>query len=292
LPASIVIAIVREMKFAQLLLCILVVTTPVLARGELSGSKSDLLRLVLIDDKTEKRLGPFPYDRSIIAQAIRACRKQEVKGVILKYFFDQPKSTSGDEELAQALKTLPVLLQARLDPDETHPNPLPNAAIFPGFQGKGDKLLGADSGWLPLPALARTAWGLGFADMRGEREVLLVPMVERYRGKPVRSLTLAALQLIFGGTPVVVEGKRLDYNGKSLPLNTYSEARIELPSTDDSSPISFADLIDGKVNQLKGRYVVLGYEGSQDPKFNTSIGRIGAHRLFFYGLRYLYRQQL
>ena len=54
---------------------------------------------VFIDARTEARLGPFPYDRAVIAEALTALEKLGAKGVVLKFFLDQPKG-KGDDALA------------------------------------------------------------------------------------------------------------------------------------------------------------------------------------------------
>src|ERR1700741_1748893 len=80
---------------------------------------------VFVDDATEQALGPFPYDRGLYAQAIESLRQAGAKAVVIKYFLDQAKPGDGDDQLAAEMKKIPVLLQARLDNSESHPNPLP-----------------------------------------------------------------------------------------------------------------------------------------------------------------------
>lgn len=81
------------------LLLLIFIATPVIAHA-VQPAPTDPLRFVLIDQKTEAELGPFPYDRSKIAQAITICHAAGAKGVVLKYFIDQPKSQHGDDALA------------------------------------------------------------------------------------------------------------------------------------------------------------------------------------------------
>lgn len=92
---------------------------------------------VFIDAKTEKSLGPFPYDRLKTAQAIAKLHEYGAKGVVIKYFIDQPRPGTGDDALALEFKKIPVLLQAQFDESEKTPNPLPaHFNISNQLQGK------------------------------------------------------------------------------------------------------------------------------------------------------------
>src|SRR5205085_2750182 len=81
---------------------------------------------VFIDTKTEKRLGPFPYDRAVLAKAIDKAVESQARGVVLKFFIDKPKTADGDRALVVAAKRTKLLVQARLDDSEPNPNPLPD----------------------------------------------------------------------------------------------------------------------------------------------------------------------
>src|SRR5690242_6326838 len=87
--------------------------------------------VVFIDAASEAKFGTFPLDRSILAEAIRQAASLGAKGVVLKFFFDQPKSEVSDLSLEQALTNTPVLLQARIDDSQVQPNALPNHFTFP-----------------------------------------------------------------------------------------------------------------------------------------------------------------
>src|SRR4051812_42825563 len=80
--------------------------------------------VVFIDVKTERLLGPFPYDRSIYARAINKAASSGARGVILKFFIDQPKGEAGDRALVVAVGGTKVILQAMLDDKEAAPNEL------------------------------------------------------------------------------------------------------------------------------------------------------------------------
>src|SRR5689334_20798336 len=81
--------------------------------------------VVLIDRATERALGEFPYDRAVYARGIEALGRARVRGVVLKFFIDRAKTAEGDAALAEAMRKMKLVLQARLDAAEARPNALP-----------------------------------------------------------------------------------------------------------------------------------------------------------------------
>src|SRR6059036_2240788 len=103
---------------------------------------------VFIDTKTENALGPFPYDRAVLAKAIDKAVESGARGVVLKLFIDKPRTVDGDRALVNAAKRTKLILQARIDNNEPTPNPLANRfALHMPIDGK---MLSGKSGWLPL----------------------------------------------------------------------------------------------------------------------------------------------
>ena len=86
--------------------------------------------VVFIDARSEAALGPFPYDRDVYDKGIEALAAAKARGVVLKFFIDRPKSDEGDKALGEAMGKVKVILQARLDPEEAHPNPLPERFVL------------------------------------------------------------------------------------------------------------------------------------------------------------------
>ena len=66
-------------------------------------SSASIFVPIFIDARSDARLGPFPYDRAVYANALMAFEKLGAKGVVLKFFIDQPKG-NGDDALAMAMK--------------------------------------------------------------------------------------------------------------------------------------------------------------------------------------------
>lgn len=249
---------------------------------------------VFIDAKTEKSLGLFPYDRLKTAQVIAKLREYGAKGVVIKYFIDQPRSGSGDDALALEIKKIPVLLQAQFDEFEKTPNPLPeHFNISDQVQGNRNNLLSGKSGWIPLGKLIQGCAGIGFVDIANPNKQL-VPLVVKYQSMLVPSLWLAILELLEDKKAKIIIGKEATIGNLVIPLNEAGEASYELPAKDIINSLSFIDILEGKVDQkrLKGKIVILGVDVKTIPTFETKIGMIGTHRLFYHSLRGLLRGRL
>ena len=221
---------------------------------------------VFIDARTEAKLGPFPYDRAVLASAMTAFEKLGAKGVVMKFFLDQAKS-NGDSALAAAMAKLPTVLQARCDDTEARPNAL-DARFSSVANLKMQFAVSCKSGWIPLPVLQSTAADVCFIDQSVPDTA---PIHERYQGRAVKSLYTCALALA---------GKSATSTGlTSAPwMDLYEAPRIDV--------ISLIDVLDGKTERGKiaGKVVVFGYEGPKAPMFDTAIGRHSAHRLFMVNL--------
>ncbi len=248
---------------------------------------------VFVDDATEKELGPFPYDRSKYAEVISILREAKAKAVVLKYFLDRAKPGAGDDELSAEIKKIPVLLQARLDPGEPQPHPLP-VRFGLGSRVKGDThaLLYAKSGWIPLEKFSLGCAGIGFVDIASKNDVLNIPMVLKYKDTLVPSLELAALELAFGEPAQILLGDKVIMAGHSLPVDPSGQVRAKLPAKDQIDSISFVDVIQGNFDRKRvaGKIVILGFDAKETPVLATSLGPLRIHRLFYYSLKSLNEQ--
>jgi CHASE2 domain-containing sensor protein len=245
--------------------------------------------LVLIDAASEKRMGSFPIDRKIVAQAINTLKEAGVTGVVLQFFYDQPaKDAESDAALAEAIAQTKTLLQARMDDAEFGENPLPAKFRVNNIKGAYKTDLSGSSGWIPLPVFARSAHDIGFVDINEPDEV---PMVVKYQDHDVNSLTLAALELATGETAEILSGNRVKLGAKSLSLSADNQVSIKLES-DKIDYVSFADVVDGKIDatRLRGKVVVIGYDGAKIESVKTGAGPIKAHRFFYLGLLDVWRQ--
>jgi len=76
--------------------------------------------IVFIDADMELSYGPVPLKRQLLANAIEKLADAGAKGIVLKFFLDQ----ADDQSIANALASIPVVLQARIDDREPSPNHL------------------------------------------------------------------------------------------------------------------------------------------------------------------------
>ena len=250
--------------------------------------------LVLIDSASEKQLGGFPIDRALIAKAITVLKQAGARAVVLKFFYDQPsKSPESDEALAGAIGSIKTLLQARIDEAELPANPLPARFITGAVTGNFKSSLTGTSGWIPLAPFAAAAFDVGFVDIASPDSV---PMIESYQNKPVKSLTLAALEIAARETAKIDSGVRVTLGKKSVVLTEDNQVVLKLSSVALPDYVSFTALLDGKINsaqlqeKFRDKVVVIGYDGEKMHFLTTNAGLVKAHRLFYLGLLDVYRQ--
>lgn len=247
--------------------------------------------LVLIDAASEKQLGGFPVDRKIVAQAVTALKAAGAKGVVLKFFYDQPaKLPESDKALAEAISSTKTLLQARIDEAEFGPNPLPSKFVMDKTETNLRSAFAGDNGWIPMPQFANAAHDIGFVDITTSERV---PMVESYKNTPVNSLTLAALELATGETGQIDNGARLSLGSKSVALTADNQVALKLNTNEKLDYINFSDVLEGNaatMSRVRGKVVVIAYDGIKAESINTNAGLIKAHRLFYMGLLDVWRQ--
>ena len=253
----------------------------------LSGASfTDAFAVVFIDRASEAKFGPYPLDRAILAKAIRQAGNLGAKGVVLKFFLDQPTSERSDPLLEQAMTNTPVLLQARIDDLQLNPNALPNDFTFPLV--KAHTQVSGRSGWIPLPRFSQKATGVGFVDFASTE----VPMLENYRSQTVKSLTVCCIELATGTQAIIEPGRRIKFGAQELRVDPNNCIRAKLPAIDDLDYIPFHQFVAGEIplGRIKGKVVILGYDGAQMHSLPTAIGPIRAHRFFVYTLRSVYDQ--
>ncbi|MBV7537165.1 CHASE2 domain-containing protein [Duganella sp. sic0402] len=238
--------------------------------------------VVYVDTKTEARFGAIPLNRGVLAQGVDAIADAGARGLVLKFFLDQPKLADDDERLARALSRLPTVLQARMDDAESKPNPLPQQFTL---QGEFNAAVVGQSGWLPLPVFMQRAKDIGFVDFNSSS----VPMIEQYQSRAVKSLMLCAMELAAGTKATISPGRQIEIGQQVIALNPQNLATVNLIAPPVQHSVSFSALLDGSARAaLKGKVVILAYDGPHIEQFDTSLGAMGAHRYFVNILRSLY----
>lgn len=233
---------------------------------------------VFIDRQTELKLGAFPYDRSILAAAVRRSADLGAKGVVLKFFLDLPRSTVGDGELAEAMKSTPVLLQAGDGNGSSAVLPERFKLTLPA----GVLAFRSSGGGIPLTAFLTSARDVGFVDNISQDRL---PAIERFGDGYVKSLYVECLELATGQRAQVTPGVSIQFGEKGLTLDSRNQLTWKMPARDDLNYVSFADFLGGSDRtDVRDRVVVIGYDGDQSPIVSTPIGPVKVHRLFHYAL--------
>jgi len=257
--------------------------------GQAAQTDGSPFAAVFIDNLTESKLGSFPLDRALVAKAIDRVREAGAKGVVLKFFYDQPKNQTADGRLAEALSKLPVLLEARIDDTESNPNPLPER-FFPKLDNSisATKGIAGNSGWIPLPMFAAKARDVGFVDTRNTS---FLPMFEHYQGRPVKSLVLCTLELAVGETAKVDADSTLHLGKRSLRLDEEHGIAVLFPKSAEMDYVPFHEILEGtrRDTELASKIVIIGYDGSKIHQLETPIGPINAHRYWVLALDSAYR---
>jgi CHASE2 domain-containing sensor protein len=267
--------------------------TAALAAGPGSVLGGDApLRAVFIDSKTEALDGAFPLPRSLLARGINEIQKAGAKGLVIKFFFDQPNQPTdlaGDKRIGESIGKLTTVLEACLNDKETEPNPLLERFLVKDYPASPAGLLGAARGWIPVPVIARQADGIGFVDYSDPNRA---PLVERYDGRVVKTLALCGLELVTGTSATFVSTNRVFFGLRSLAFDSHGQCALTFPKQDDLEYIPFHDILSGAFpkEKIKGAVVVLGYDGAAIHSITTPAGRFKAHRYWFYALRSLCAQ--
>jgi hypothetical protein len=245
-----------------------------------AGSLSPFV-FVMIDSHTEALYGTLPFNRALVATAINKLAAAKARGIVLKFFYDQPSTEQNDHLLEQSICAAPVALQASLNDAEGTTNGLEprftvNAVPTPGLL----PLFSGDKALIPLKRFRRCAEDVGFVDST----VSEIPLVEIYQGKMVKSLHLIALEMASNQKAEIGPSGSVRLGKTRLDLKHH----IVFPTTNSLSYIPLHEVISDAANtwqtKVKQSVVILGYDGKNIHSIETPLGPLGAHRFFICGL--------
>lgn len=260
-------------------LILLALATPSVAWA---GSFDQDFVVVFIDANTEAKFGSIPLNRALLAKGVDAIADAGARGLIMKFFFDQARDEKDDKRLADSLSRIKTVLQARIDNSESTPNPLADKFTL---SGSFKVAVTGSSGWIPLPALANNATDIGFVDFNST----LVPMIEQYKSRNVKSLVLCAVELAVSAKANISQGKEITIGSHVVKLNEKNQVVAKLKGTQLEKSLSFDAVLDGSAkHELSGKVVILAYDGPHIDKYETAFGPMGAHRYFVNILRSIY----
>jgi adenylate cyclase len=263
-----------------LFFCGLLLSAGLASTARSAGKFEDGFVFIFIDRQFEQELGGPPFDRALYARAVEKCRELGAKGVVIKLFLDRERTAPGDEALAHAMRGIPVVLQARIEPATGLPDDLPEKFRFhvPDLQTG----LTGERGWIPIPRLLAVAADVGFVDFADDS----IPLLETYRNAPFKSVVLCALELHAGAKARLNGQAQLMIGDQVLPSGPTYIQKVER-STAPLPYISLPALLAGKVDAklIRGRVVILGYTGRDAPTIKTLDGEVEAHVFFGQCLR-------
>jgi hypothetical protein len=248
-----------------------------------ADSFEDNFIAVFIDSTTEEKLGQLPLDRSLFAKAIERLKSANAKGVILKFFLDIPKEEQSDKKLAESMKGLPVVLQARIDNGELNPNHLPKKFTL---GGELQTSISGRSGWIPTSLFSENAKDVCFIDFEG----FPLPSLEKYRDNGVKSLFLCALELGVDKPAKITSGSKVEIGHLSYDLDSLNRFSVAIPPSMKFEYIRFSDIFEDKtyVEKVRNKVVIIGYTGPKIHNITTEFGDIPAHEFFVRLLHSLY----
>jgi adenylate cyclase len=220
------------------------------------------IRIVDIDEDSLKKIGQWPWPRTLVAQLIDRLREAGASVIAFDIDFAEPDRTSPklllplmaqngvgsaeaerllaalpdpDQRLAEAMGTVPTVTGFILtNHGETRP-PVPKA----GFAFAGDDPLGHVDSFpaavVNLPALEDAAAGNGFLNQYTDWDhvVRRVPLILKFGDQPYPSLAAEALRLAFGGRGYIgrAAGANAEKNfGENTGLTAIRIGRLTVPT--------------------------------------------------------------
>jgi adenylate cyclase len=230
------------------------------------------IRIVDIDDRSLKKIGQWPWSRSIIAELVDKLREAGAGVVVFDVIFAEPDRTSPklllpllsemgvdggdakqllakmadpDERLAEAISKLPVVVGFALTENTGTGNPLTKAGFSMAGAAGANPLIYVRSfpdSVAALPFLQKAAAGNGFDNELPDEwddVVRHVPLLLRLGDKPVASLAAEALRLATGASTYIAKGAGANGQqsfGENTGLNSVKIGPLIVP-TDGSGQV-------------------------------------------------------
>jgi CHASE2 domain-containing sensor protein len=240
--------------------------------------------IIMYDNKTEAALGAFPPKRTVWANTVDKVQTLNAKAVVLKFFFDLPRDE--DIVLSDSIQKIPTFLQACINDDEPSNNQLDERFTVKLAMNNANVLSG-NNGWLPVKALEKNAYDVGFVDIR---DINNIPIIENYNGKYVKSLYYCLLQYVF--PDLKMDSNYLVNDHKKIKLNNNIEMNVNYPIQDNLKFISLCDVLNNTVDSkdIENKIVIIGYDGNNSETLTITTGKVKKHRVFIYGLFDMYNQ--
>ena len=220
--------------------------------------------IVDIDEHSLKRLGQWPWPRTVLAQMVDNLRRAGAAVIAFDVLFSEPDRTSPKmlrsllEDRGASAEAAKQLLAAMQDPDTQFAKAIAAAPVVVGFSlsgtsGKGNPAIKAGFSWVgepginpleyvrsfpdavsALPQFQKAALGNGFVNQISDWDnvVRRVPLVLRLGGTPVPSLAAEALRVGLGASTFIgryAGAQAAKSFGEDTGLNAIKIGPIEVP---------------------------------------------------------------
>lgn len=254
-----------------------------------SVSKKKYLRqtmLILADDQSEEKLGPFPWPRSYLAKILQ--RLEQSRLVIIDFTLDRTIGRQPDRELIRAIRrSKKIILLARLHPDGRQRSNALYGKDLPGLQSASVDFNG-ERALVPYLQLTDIVRAVGFAGIRSRENVPAnFPLAVRFGGVVYPTIALAVLQQREGlvRRDFYLSGNSFFVQLKSMPvakINNFPNAFIDY----EAPSYSFSQVLLGDFDPVafKNKIVIISYNFSRLQGYyfagkRVSPGAIQAQRI-------------
>jgi adenylate cyclase len=254
-----------------------------LARGA-PASAPPPIRLVVIDQKTQRKFGPLPWPRDRLAAMVRRLTTAKARAIVLRFYFRDTHHDPGDRALVQAAAAhghVFVEMGKAATPSGWQPHDLwLDQMTLKAAGGLPKDAVTDDLVQLPFEELGRAVRGIGSVDVIVDREGQLrsLPLAVRHKGRVFPSLALRVFLDVAGleDEPLRLEiqrtrrwglfstdtGGRLRIGRRRVALDAMGCAFVNLSAPGAYAPLSFADVLGSAVpdRTFRDAVVIVGAE--------------------------------
>ncbi|HEV7427941.1 MAG TPA: CHASE2 domain-containing protein [Thermoanaerobaculia bacterium] len=194
--------------------------------------------VVAIDEQSLREAGAWPWDRAKLASIVDRAADAGARGVILDILLAEPRS--GDEQLTNAAKRLPVLAIAAIDLDNRCVGPKPPlsdsiTAVHGYFEVDVDGIVRMLSTTKQTSDRSLAALSVEAASLvTGAPIAVGRSIAPAFRTRPRAIPTISASALVRGNTPANLRGKLVFIGPTALALGD----RVLTPTTRGHQPDS------------------------------------------------------
>jgi adenylate cyclase len=238
-----------------------------------------------LDDKSQRRLGQWPWPRRQLAALLDRLQAAGVKLAAFDIVFAEADRSGPEDDqiLAASLERLPTILAQTASPDITL-----GADSRAHLIAKGEDWHGFVQSWpgavRNIPILEKAAQGLGYISIAQERDgvVRRLPLIFAAGGSFGPALSVEALRLYYGASAIAITSGAdgIDYlsiGPITVPTDAQGRLWVTVPRTRPAI-ISAADVLDGTadLSRLNGRIALIGAsaEGLRDLRTLATGARV------------------